>query len=72
VERRKSKVVVEGVEVWLPFEHAENSIQEWRRNQYIQRVIETCRGKHNALLEAPSGSGRTLALISAVTAFIKK
>lgn len=34
-------------------------------------MIEACKGKQNALLESPIGAGKTLALLSAVVAFIK-
>lgn len=52
-----------GLKVFFPFEPYET------QKQYMTKVIESIKGKHNALLESPTGTGKTLSLLCASLAW---
>lgn len=66
-ERMKTRYSVDGYEVWLPFEKPYNCQRE-----YISRVIEALRTGNNAMLESPTGTGKTISFLCAAVAFMKK
>ena len=63
----KKKISVDGYDVWLPFERPYHCQRE-----YVAKVIETLATGNNALLESPTGTGKTISFLCAAVAFIKK
>ncbi|AAZ10343.1 helicase, putative [Trypanosoma equiperdum] len=59
-----SSVFIDGVEVSFPF--APYPVQE----EYMRSVIYALKGSHNALLESPTGTGKTLCLLCGVLAWL--
>lgn len=53
------------IEVHFPFEKP-YLCQE----NYIRSLVKALRGKKNALLESPTGTGKTLCLLSAILGFL--
>lgn len=53
------------VKVFFPFEPYDV------QRQYVEKVIEALQGQHNALLESPTGTGKTLSLICSTLAWLQ-
>ena len=64
--RKKVCHTVDGIDVWLPFEPYNC------QKDYIEKVIEALKTKSNAMLESPTGTGKTISFLCAAVAFIKR
>ena len=64
--RQHTKVVIEGLEMHFPYRNCYDAMQV-----YMSRIIKTLRRGHNALLESPTGTGKTAAILIAALAWIK-
>ena len=64
--RMKTKFTVDGYDIWLPFEKPYHCQRE-----YVEKVIEALKTGSNAMLESPTGTGKTLSFLCASVAFIK-
>ena len=53
--------------MWLPFEKPYNC-----QFEYVGKVIEALKDRSNAMLESPTGTGKTISFLCAAVAFIKK
>ncbi len=62
----RQPVDIEGVPVLFPFEAYPSQIK------YMQCVIRALDGRKNALLESPTGTGKTLSLLCSALAWQKK
>ncbi|GAU92233.1 hypothetical protein RvY_04341 [Ramazzottius varieornatus] len=60
-----TRTVIRGIEVNFPFEPYEIQIN------YMEKVIEALQTKSNALLESPTGTGKTLCLLCASLAWLQ-
>jgi len=60
------KIMIKDVEVLFPFVPYEAQID------YMTKVIEALNGSKNALLQSPTGTGKTLCLLCATLAWIQK
>jgi regulator of telomere elongation helicase 1 len=56
----------EGLDIWFPFEEPYPCQKE-----YMDKVIEALTQRKHALLESPTGTGKTICLLSACIAFMK-
>ena len=65
-ERQKQKLRVDDLDVWFP--HALYPCQK----EYIIKALEAVKKGQNAMLESPTGTGKTISLLSAITAFMKR
>lgn len=63
----KKKVNVDGYDVWLPFEKPYNC-----QIDYVKKVLEALTSGSHAMLESPTGTGKTISFLCAAVAFIKK
>ena len=54
-----------GCDVYFPFKPYD--CQE----EYMKRVIDSCKQSENALLESPTGTGKTLSLLCGALAWLK-
>ena len=59
------RVVIEGVDVYFPFEPYEC------QKEYMSEAIKSFSEKTNALLESPTGTGKTLSLLCASLAWLR-
>ena len=57
--------MVEDIEVYFPFPPYASQME------YVGRVIKALNNGNNALLESPTGTGKTLALLCATLAWLK-
>ena len=57
--------VIGGNQVYFPFNPYES------QTDYMAKVIQACNAKQNALLESPTGTGKTLSLLCASLAWLK-
>lgn len=67
-EESKSRsylVQVDDIPVYFPYEPYPG------QRLYIEAVIRALNGKHNAMLESPTGTGKTLCLLTATLAWLK-
>jgi regulator of telomere elongation helicase 1 len=64
--RMKTKFSIDGFDIWLPFEKPYNCQRE-----YVEKVIEALKTGNNAMLESPTGTGKTISFLCASVAFIK-
>ena len=64
--RQYTKVVIEGHEMIFPYKNCYDAMQV-----YMSRIIRTLRRGHNALLESPTGTGKTAAILIAALNWIK-
>ncbi len=64
MEQQKS-IIIEGIEVYFPFEAYD--IQK----EYMATVIRALERRENALLQSPTGTGKTLCLLCASLAWLK-
>lgn len=58
--------VVDGVRVFFPFEPYTT------QRDYVESVIKALNGRHHALLESPTGTGKTLSLLCSSLAWLQK
>lgn len=63
---KQFKFVAEGIDVYFPFKPYQCQID------YMTRVIRALQHGENALLESPTGTGKTLSLLCASLAWLKK
>ena len=66
-ERKKTCFTIDGYDVWMPFEEPYPC-----QRDYVAKVIEALRTKSNAMLESPTGTGKTISFLCAAVAYIKK
>lgn len=65
--QKQSKVIqVEDIPVYFPYDPYPGQIK------YVEAVIHALNGKHNAVLESPTGTGKTLCLLTATLAWLKR
>ena len=57
--------VIDGNTVYFPFTPYDC------QTSYMQQVIKACSSQQNALLESPTGTGKTLSLLCASLAWLK-
>ena len=62
----QEKLTVYQTEVYFPFTPYQQQVD------YMSKVIEACQKSANALLESPTGTGKTLCLLTASLAWLKK
>lgn len=53
--------------MWFPYKESYHC-----QRDYITKVIEAVKGGDNALLESPTGTGKTISMLCAITAYMKK
>ncbi len=58
-------MLIEGIEVYFPYNPYKPQIE------YMKYVIKTLKTGNNALLESPTGTGKTLCLLCATLAWVK-
>ena len=63
---KQSKVVLNGCDVYFPFK------PYGCQQQFMAKVIEALQNDQNALLESPTGTGKTLSLLCSTFAWLKK
>jgi regulator of telomere elongation helicase 1 len=63
--RSAVRLEIHGVEIFFPYQPYDCQIA------YMVSVIETLMGKKNALLQSPTGTGKTLCLLCAALGFLK-
>jgi regulator of telomere elongation helicase 1 len=63
--RKAHKIVINGIEVLFPYKPYECQIL------YMEKVIESCKTGKYAILESPTGTGKTLCLLCASLAWLK-
>ena len=67
IERQRYKVRAQGgIDVWFPYDQPYQCQKE-----YINKVIECLNQGSNAMLESPTGSGKTISLLTACVAYMK-
>lgn len=66
LQKRSKVILVDNIPVHFPYEPYPGQIQ------YIEAVIRSLNGKHNAVLESPTGTGKTLCLLTATLAWLKR
>jgi len=54
--------MIEGIEISFPYEPYKPQVE------YMKAVIKALNGKKNALLQSPTGTGKTLSLLCACLA----
>lgn len=59
-------VEIENHDVYFPFEPYKCQID------YMKKVLQACEKSQNALLESPTGTGKTLCLLTATLSWLKK
>ena len=64
VEKHHEQVIA-GCTLHFPFKPYDSQVD------YMKKVIEACQDKKNALLESPTGTGKTLSLLCASLAWLK-
>ena len=62
--KRETNVTLEGINVQFPF--TPYKVQEI----YMQTVLKACNNSQNALLESPTGTGKTLSLLCSSLAWL--
>ena len=63
--KRQVPIEISGVKVYFPFKPYECQIE------YMTKVMEALNDGQNALLESPTGTGKTLSLLCATLAWVK-
>ena len=65
-ENEQIKIKVDDVEILFPMKPYQVQID------YMEKVVESCKKGANALLESPTGTGKTLCLLTATLAWLKQ
>ena len=63
-EENQLKITLDGFDVFFPMKPYQVQID------YMEKVIESCKKSENALLESPTGTGKTLCLLTATLAWL--
>lgn len=63
--RTQHKLTIEGLDIYFP--HKPYDCQK----KYIETLLKSLKKDQNCLLESPTGTGKTLSLLTSITAFIK-
>ena len=63
--KRQVAIEIAGTKVYFPFKPYDSQIE------YMKKVMDALNEGQNALLESPTGTGKTLSLLCATLAWIK-
>jgi regulator of telomere elongation helicase 1 len=63
--KQQYKMQIDEVDIFFPMKPYECQLD------YMQKVIQACKNGQNALLESPTGTGKTLCLLTAALAWLK-
>jgi len=64
--KNQHKITIDDIEICFPMKPYQCQLD------YMAKVVEACKKGQNALLESPTGTGKTLCLLTAALAWLKQ
>ena len=64
-EKEHLKIQIDDIDIMFPMKPYQVQVD------YMEKVIESCKTGNNALLESPTGTGKTLCLLTATLAWLQ-